>query len=118
MPEFQLSVLVPVVHGQVYTERTITVLDAAVAAQAALQPAECVLSPLDATMLQHAHPPQGEVVQVVVVPAEPSARSMWTWNRVSGKACNCVGTSAGCHCHFDVQVSTLCLLFAASCAFV
>jgi hypothetical protein len=99
MSELTLSALVPIVHSSVYIERCLRSLNAVLAQEPSLTPAEAILSPThEISIAMRAIPAMPSLQVVIIPPLSSSSQRSWSLNR---KPCDCVPSDTECRCRFE-----------------
>ena len=97
MAELTLSALVPIVHSSVYIERCLRSLNAVLAQEPSLTPAEAILSPTHEIAMR-AIPAMPSLQVVIIPPLSSTSQRSWSLNR---KPCDCVPSATECRCRFE-----------------
>ena len=97
MSELTLSALVPIVHSSVYIERCLRSLNAVLAQEPSLTPAEAILSPTHEIAMR-AIPAMPSLQVVIIPPLSSTSQRSWSLNR---KPCDCVPSATECRCRFE-----------------
>ena len=97
MAELSLSALVPIVHSSVYIERCLRSLNAVLAQEPSLTPAEAILSPTHEIAMR-AIPAMPSLQVVIIPPLSSTSQRSWSLNR---KPCDCVPSATECRCRFE-----------------
>ena len=97
MAELTLSALVPIVHSSVYIERCLRSLNAVLAQEPSLTPAEAILSPTHEIAMR-AIPAMPSLQVVIIPPLSSTSQRSWSLNR---NPCDCVPSATECRCRFE-----------------
>ena len=97
MSELTLSALVPIVHSSVYIERCLRSLNAVLAQEPSLTPAEAILSPTHEIAMR-AIPAMPSLQVVIIPPLSSTSQRSWSLNR---NPCDCVPSATECRCRFE-----------------
>ena len=99
MSEVTLSALVPIVHSSVYIERCLRSLNAVLAQEPSLTPAEAILSPThEISVAMRAIPAMPSLQVVIIPPLSSTSQRSWSLNR---NPCDCVPSTTECRCRFE-----------------